>query len=110
MRNIEKDLVEEELSPLSELLGAKRVDDLKDKICNKILDQIEDDLRECSHYIFDTDDIREIALEALEDITPKIKKKFEKAYMEIVDKNIEALRNKSLEKEEQNETTKNVSE
>lgn len=111
MSKIEKDLVEDQLSPLAELLGANRIEDLKDKICGKILDQIERDLDDCSHYIFDTDDIRDIALEALEDITPKIKKKFEKVYMEIVDKNIEELRNKSIfEKEEQNETTKNSSE
>ena len=109
MSKIEEELVENQLSPLAELLGTKRVEDLKDKICGKVLDQIETDLYDCHHYIFTTEDIREIALEALEDITPKIKKKFEKAYMEIVDKSIEELKSKSiLEKEEQNETNKNI--
>ena len=87
-RNIEKRLAEE-ISPLAEFLGANRVDDLKDKVCTLILDQVERDLEERSDYVLIYDeDIREIAEEALGEVRRKIKKQFKDKYLAIAEKAI----------------------
>lgn len=87
--NIEKRLVSE-ISPLTEFLGAERVDDLKDKVCQLILDQIESDLRVRSDYVLIYEkDIRQIAEEALEEVKAEAKKKIMAKYQAIVDKALE---------------------
>ena len=84
-RNIDKRLAQE-ISPLAEFLGAERVDDLKDKVCTKILNQIERDLRESSCYVLILgSDIEEIAEEALSEVRSKIKKKFKDRYLEVAE-------------------------
>lgn len=80
-RNIEKRLANE-ISPLTEFLGADRVEDLKDKVCTLILNQVEQDLNERDTYVLIyADDIREIAEEALSEVRNKIKKKFKDEYL-----------------------------
>ena len=87
--NIEKRLVDE-ISPLTEFLGAERVDDLKDKVCQLILDQVESDLRVRSDYVLIyEEDIRQIAEEALEEVKAEAKKKIMAKYQAIVDKALE---------------------
>lgn len=94
-RNIEERLVQE-ISPLTEFLGADRVEDLKDKVCTLILNQVEIDLNERDTYVLIyADDIREIAEEALEEVRNKIKKKFKDEYLAIAEK---ALSNHSTKK------------
>lgn len=89
--NIEKRLLDE-INPLTEFLGAERVDDLKDKVCTLILEQIERDLYERSDYVLIYDeDIREIAEEALEEIRSKIKKQFKNKYLAIAEKAISGI-------------------
>jgi hypothetical protein len=84
-RNIEERLVNE-ISPLTEFLGAGRVEDLKDKVCTLILNQVEQDLNERDEYVLIyADDIREIAEEALAEVRGKIKKKFKDRYLELVE-------------------------
>lgn len=84
-QNIEERLVKE-ISPLTEFLGAKRVDDLKDKVCSLILDQVESDLRERETYVLIyEDDIREIVEEALSEVRSKIKRIFKNRLCEIAD-------------------------
>lgn len=68
--------------PLTELLGAKRVDDLKDKICELIINRIDSDLEDYQDYIFCPEEITAIAEEALDEVRDKIKKKFKKKYLE----------------------------
>ena len=83
--NIEKRLVQE-ISPLTEFLGAKRVEDLKDKVCELILNQVESDLRERDQYVLIyEDDIREIVEEALSEVRSKIKRTFKNRLCEIAD-------------------------
>ncbi len=80
-RNIEQRLANE-ISPLTEFLGANRVEDLKDKVCTLILNQVEQDLNERDTYVLIyADDIREIAEEALSEVRNKIKKKFKDEYL-----------------------------
>ena len=71
--------------PLTELLGAKRVDDLKDKICELIINRIDSDLEDYQDYIFCPEEITEIAKEALDEVGDKIKKKFKKKYLEVAE-------------------------
>ena len=83
--NIEEQLVKG-ISPLAEFLGADKVDDLKDKVCTLILNKIEQDLNETYEYsiIYD-DDIREIAVEALEEVKVEIKQRLVNKYTSVVE-------------------------
>lgn len=90
-RNIEARLVSE-ISPLTEFLGAERVSDLKDKVCQLILNQVEEDLRESSsYYVICAEDVGVIADEALEEIREKLKKKFKNRYLEIAEEALAKL-------------------
>ena len=84
-RNIEERLVKE-ISPLTEFLGAERVDDLKDKVCTLILEQVERDLNDRDEYVLVyAEDLREIVEEALREIKEVVKKKLVDKYMTIVE-------------------------
>lgn len=84
-RNIEKRL-SEEISPLTEFLGAERVNDLKDKVCQLILKQVEKDLNDRDEYVLIyASDVRDIAEEALEEVRSTLKKKFKHRYLEIAE-------------------------
>ena len=84
-RNIEERLVKE-ISPLTEVLGAERVDDLKDKVCTLILEQVERDLNDRDEYVLVyAEDLREIVEEALREIKDAVKKKLVDKYMSIVE-------------------------
>ena len=84
-RNIEERLVKE-ISPLTEFLGAERVDDLKDKVCTLILEQVERDLNDRDEYVLVyAEDLREIVEEALREIKDAVKKKLVDKYMRIVE-------------------------
>jgi hypothetical protein len=84
-RNIEERLTKE-ISPLTEFLGAERVDDLKDKVCTLILEQVERDLNDRDEYVLVyADDLREIVEEALREIKEVVKKKLVDKYMTIVE-------------------------
>ena len=84
-RNIEERLVKE-ISPLTEFLGAERVDDLKDKVCTLILEQVERDLNDRDEYVLIyAEDLREIVEEALREIKDAVKKKLVDKYMSIVE-------------------------
>ena len=84
-RNIEERLVKE-ISPLTEFLGAERVDDLKDKVCTLILEQVEIDLNDRDEYVLVyAEDLREIVEEALREIKDAVKKKLVDKYMSIVE-------------------------
>ena len=87
-RNIEERLVSE-ISPLTEFLGAERVDDLKDKVCESILDQVKEDLRHNNYVLINTDDIQEIVDEAWQEIKNEVKKKLVDKYMAVIEKAIE---------------------
>lgn len=88
---IEKTIIEN-INPLVEFLGAERVEDLKDKVCEMILNQIQQDLEDSYDFIITTSDVTEIAMEALEEITPNLKKKFSKAYSNMADEYINKLK------------------
>ena len=84
-RNIEERLVKE-ISPLTEFLGAEWVDDLKDKVCTLILEQVERDLNDRDEYVLVyAEDLREIVEEALREIKDAVKKKLVDKYMSIVE-------------------------
>jgi len=79
------------ISPLAELLGAERTEVLKDRIVDLIVNQIQEDLDAEGMYVISTDEIGEIAAEALEDIAPKLRKKFGKMYSDMADAYIAKL-------------------
>ena len=84
-RNIEERLAKE-ISPLTEFLGAERVDDLKDKVCTLILEQVERDLNDREEYVLVyAEDLREIVEETLREIKDAVKKKLVDKYMCIVE-------------------------
>ena len=94
-RNIEERLAKE-ISPLTEFLGAERVDDLKDKVCTLILEQVERDLNDRDEYVLVyAEDLREIVEEALKEIKEEVKKRVVNKYMDIVEK---ALADRPTEK------------
>lgn len=84
-----------ETTALIELLGAKRADDLKDRISDLIVNKIDDDLSEYTDFLLAPENITEIAEEALNEVRDKIKKKFKNKYLEMAEK---ALQNLSTEK------------
>ena len=82
--------------PLRELLGAKRTDDLKDKICELIINRIDDDLADYQDYLFAPEDITAIAEEALDEVRDKIKKKFKKKYLDVAELAVQKIEHNSL--------------
>ena len=88
--------IAKEISPLTEFLGAERVDDLKDKVCTLILEQVERDLNDRDEYVLVyAEDLQEIVEEALQEIKEEVKKRVVNKYMDIVEK---ALANHPAEK------------
>ncbi len=89
MRNIERTVG----SALSEWLGAERVEHLKDMIVEKIIKQVEEDLREQFDLTIDGGFILEISNDALEEVSKKIKKMYKDKYLEVAE---QAIKNISL--------------
>ena len=77
-RDIDNEIEEIVASPIVKFLGVKRVEQLKDRICELILQQIEDDLRDNPLYLIPSDEIQNLNDEVVEEIYPKLKKKIEK--------------------------------
>lgn len=70
---------------LSEWLGAERVEHLKDMIVEKIINQVEEDLREQFNLTIDGGYILEISNDALEEVSKKIKKMYKDKYLEVAE-------------------------
>lgn len=87
MRNIEKPVG----NALVEWLGAEKVDYLKNKIIEKILEQVEHDLANQYDLTIDASLINDISLEALEEVSKKIKKMYKDKYLEIAEQAIANL-------------------
>ena len=60
-----------EISPIIELLGEKRVEELKDKICEVIIDRVKNDLELWDRYICYPPDFNYVFDEAYEDVKKK---------------------------------------
>jgi hypothetical protein len=84
LKNIEKPVG----NALSEWLGAEKVDYLKNKIIEKILEQVEHDLANQYDLTIDASLINDISLEALEEVSKKIKKMYKDKYLEIAEQAI----------------------
>jgi hypothetical protein len=84
MKNIEKPVG----NALSEWLGAERVEHLKDMIVEKIINQVEEDLREQFDLTIDGGCILEISNDALEEVSKKIKKMYKDKYLEVAEQAI----------------------
>lgn len=82
------------INPLVEFLGAERVDVLKDKVVEMLLNKIEEDLEELtrSQFIINSDEVSEIASEAINGVKEKIKQKLEAKYMAIAEEAISKVR------------------
>ena len=82
------------INPLVEFLGAERVDILKDKVVEMLLNKIEEDLNEVTQYQFviNDDEICEIASEAINGVKEKIKQKLEAKYMALAEEAISKIR------------------
>ena len=76
---------------LAEWLGAERVEHLKDMIVEKIINQVEEDLREQFDLTIDGGCILEISNDALEEVSKKIKKMYKDKYLEIAEQAIANL-------------------
>lgn len=73
---------------LAEWLGAERVEHLKDMIVEKIINQVEEDLREQFELTIDGGYILEISTEAIEEVSKKIKKMYKDKYLEVAEQAI----------------------
>ena len=88
MKNIEKPVG----NALSEWLGAERVEELKDKIVEKILEQVEYDLQNQYNLTVDAEMVNELATEAFEEVSKKIKKMYKETEVLIQEQLCLALR------------------
>ncbi|MDD5022020.1 MAG: hypothetical protein PHR82_07860 [Endomicrobiaceae bacterium] len=88
---IEEHMVEN-LTPLQEFLGVERVEALKDKVCELILERIKDDMEHQDYYTFIwEDDYDEVARAAKQKCKKKVQKMFEDKYLEVAQKAVDAL-------------------
>lgn len=83
-----------ESNALSSFLGSTCVENLKEGICNLILDRVRQDLDElaCSDWVLDVGEIQRIASEALDEAKDIVKEKYKEAYLikmeEFLDKHL----------------------
>lgn len=93
MNKIDKELTKS-INPLVEFLGAERVDVLKDKVVEMLLNKIEEDLDEATQYqfIINDDEVAEIVSEAMNGVKEKIKQKLEAKYMALAEEAISKIR------------------
>lgn len=93
MHKIEREL-KNSINPLVEFLGAERVELMKDKVVELLLNKIEDDLEEATRYQFIIDDgeVSEIVSEAINGVKEKIKQKLEAKYMALAEEAISKIR------------------
>ena len=93
MHKIEREL-KNSINPLVEFLGPERVELMKDKVVELLLNKIEDDLEEATRYQFIIDDgeVSEIASEAINGVKEKIKQKLEAKYMALAEEAISKIR------------------
>lgn len=77
---------------LAEWLGTERVEHLKDMIVEKIIKQVEEDLREQFDLTIDGGCILEISNDALEEVSKKIKKMYKDKYLEVAEEAISKIR------------------
>lgn len=87
MKTIEKPVI----NPLVEWLGADRVEHLKDKIVEKIIEQVESDLSEQYDLTIDTSFILDISNDAIEEVSKKIKKMYKDKYLEVAEQAIKNI-------------------
>ena len=81
----------QEISPIVELLGEERVEKLKDRICDAIVDRVVDDLEHWSEYICYPPDFADIFGEAYESIEKKLKKMFADKALEVAKNAVENM-------------------
>lgn len=80
----------EVISPLQEFLGVERVEKLKDKVCEMILERIHDDMEHQDYYAFIwEDDFDEVASAAKQKCKKQVQKMFEDKYLEVAKKAVE---------------------
>ena len=93
MHKIEREL-KNSINPLVEFLGPERVELMKDKVVELLLNKIEDDLEEATRFQFIIDDseVSEIASEAINGVKEKIKQKLEAKYMALAEEAISKIR------------------
>jgi len=88
----------EDLTVLQEFLGVDRVENLKDKVCEMILERIENDMENQDYYTFIwEDDFEEVVIAAKQKCKKKVQKMFEDKYLEVAQKAIDALGKESIE-------------
>lgn len=85
-----------EISPMIELLGEERVENLKDKICEVILDRVRDDLDSWDRYICYPPDFSDIFDEAYNDIRKKLKKLYSEKALEVAEKAVNDMAVKNV--------------
>ena len=80
---------------LISFLGDTCAENLREGICNLILDRVKQDLDElaCSEWVLDVGEIQSIASEALDEVKDIVKEKYKEAYLikmeEFLDKHLE---------------------
>lgn len=84
--------ITDNLTPLQEFLGVERVEKLKDKVCELILERIQDDMEHQDYYTFIwEDDFDEVARAAKQKCKKQVQKMFEDKYLEVAQKAVDAL-------------------
>lgn len=80
-----------EITPIVELLGEKRVEELKDRICDVIIKRVEEDFDAWERYICYPPDFNYIFDEAYESIEKKLKKMYVDKVLEVAQKTVENM-------------------
>lgn len=90
MINKTPDILQEitQVSPLIKLLGADRVEDIKDNITQIIIQKVKSDIKNWSQYLFYPPDHEWIIKEAVEEVTKKLKKMYKDAMLEVAERSI----------------------
>ena len=85
-----------EENPLMQFLGAEHVEEIKKGFVEILLRILDEDLRQSDRYIFDPNDMSEIAYDAYKKVRSKIQKKYENAMLEAAEKAVERWKEAAL--------------
>lgn len=89
-----------DVTPLGSFLGEERMDTLKDRIANLIVERIERDLESYDQYLFWPDDYEQTIKDAFGSAEKKIKKMYENVALEVAQRAVERFKTQALNKPE----------
>ena len=83
----------DDISPLVAFLGEDRADKLKDRVCDLIINRIEQDMNEQDKYMFIwNEDFEEVVDAAKKKCRSKMQKMFEEKYLKIAQRAVDNVK------------------